>query len=381
MIHNHLTSGHLGFHKSYGRLRERFWWPGCKSDLARWCKECDSCQRIKGPSDKSKAPLTQLPVGAPLDRVAADVMGPFELTPRGNKYILVITDYFTKWVEAFPLTNEQAPEVAMHIGEFIARLGCPRQFHSDKGSCFIANRLKELCKLLQIDKTTTTSYRPQSDGLVERFNLTLQQMLTAFCNKDKRTDWDLALPYVMMAYRSTPQESTGLSPNILMLGRKLRTPIDLQYPPPEDPTLEYKCQVEYVEWVRQIQREAHESARKHLHQAAERQKRNYDLGSRSYDIQVGSWVYLKDYLHKKTKLHFRWKRPHLVIEQKSPVTYLIQKTEKSKPVVCHVDSLKRCYGWKETKWNQPKHKTVATQWESQAVTNPGAQGKDCSKIS
>lgn len=363
MIHNHLTAGHLGFSKSYQRLKERFWWPGCKSDIGRWCKECDTCQRIKGPTDKTKAPLTQLPVGAPMDRVAADVMGPFEVTPRGNQYVLVITDYFTKWVEAYPMKDQKAPTVATLIGEFFGRLGCPRQFHSDQGPCFRADILKELCKVMDIDKTQTTSYRPQSDGLVERFNLTLQQMLTAFCQKEKRTDWDIAIPYVMLAYRSTPQESTGLSPNMLMLGRKLRTPIDLQYPPPENPHMEYHCKTEYVEWVRRVQREAHELARRYLKQASERQKRNYDLGSRSYDIQVGNWVYVKDHPNKKVKLHMRWKKPHLVIRQLSPVTFEVQANSASPLIVYHVDNLKRSYGCKEAKWNVATKHSIGTQWE------------------
>jgi hypothetical protein len=186
-------------------------------------------------------------------------------------------------------------------------------------------------------------------------------MLTAFITKDNREDWDLALPYVMMAYRSTPNESTGITPNMMMLGRELTLPLDLQYPPPECPNLEYKCSTTYVEWVRSIQREAHELARTYLDNAAVRQRRYYDLGSRSYDIEVGNWVYLKDHANKKTKLAPRWKGPYLVVSKKSPVTYGIQKDADDPVAVHHVDALKKCYGHKAKKWHTPIKRTVATQ--------------------
>lgn len=200
-------------------------------------------------------------------------------------------------------------------------------------------------------------------------------MLTAFCQKEDRKDWDEALPFVMMAYRSTPQESTGLTPNMLMLGREVRTPTDLQYPPPEGDH-EYECHTEYAEWVRSVQREAHELARTHLQAAAQRQKRNYDLGSRAYDIQVGNWVYVRDYAHKKTKLHFRWKGPYLVIAQKSPVTFQVQLTVDTNPIVHHVDSLKRCYGCTQPKWTWQHTQSVAVQTDSPTNSAPAAEGEN-----
>ena len=104
-----------------------------------------------------------------------------------------------------------------------------------------------ICETLEIEKTRTTPYRPQSDGLVERFNKTLQQMLSIFVN-DNRSDWDDYIPFLLMAYRSSQQQSTQCTPNLLMLGREVRLPLAVivGISPGEERT---ECPSEYVEWV------------------------------------------------------------------------------------------------------------------------------------
>ena len=133
-------------------------------------------------------------------------------------------DYFTKWAEAFALPNQQAETVArVLVDEFICRYGVPLQIHNDQGSNFESNLFRHLCKLLDIYKTRTTAYHPQSDGLVKRFNRTLESMLNMYC-KDDQTDWDIHLPFVLMAYRASEQETTGATPNSLTFGREVNLP-------------------------------------------------------------------------------------------------------------------------------------------------------------
>lgn len=170
--------------------------------------------------------------GYPLEKIATDILGELPQTANGNKYILVVADYFTKWTEAFALPNIEAKTVAAKIvEEFIVRLGVPEVMHSDQGLQYESRLFQEMCKLLDIQKTHTTPYHPQSDGMVERFNRTLTTMLSGFVN-EHHTDWDVHLPYVMMAYRSAQHETTGMTPNMLMLGRETATPLDLMYEMP-----------------------------------------------------------------------------------------------------------------------------------------------------
>ena len=142
-------------------------------------------------------------VGMPWERIAMDIMGPLPKSNSGNLYILVIGDYFTKWTESYALKDHTAQTIAdVLVNQWICRFGVPRRIHTDQGRDFESNLIHEMCHLLDIEKTRTCPYRPQSDGMVERFNRTLAQMLATFA-RGHRGDWDEHLPFVMLAYRST----------------------------------------------------------------------------------------------------------------------------------------------------------------------------------
>lgn len=170
-----------------------------------------------------------------MERIASDIVGPLPETPRKNMFILVVSDYFTKWTESYPIPNQEATTVAEKlVSEFICRFGIPRNLQSDQGTNFESRVFAEICKLLDIEKTRFTPMRPQSDGQVERFNRTLVEMLRGKIREDQK-DWDLHV--CMMAYRGAVHESTGVSPNLLMLGRELEVPLDaiIEAPPDAPP--------------------------------------------------------------------------------------------------------------------------------------------------
>ena len=122
-------------------------------------------------------------VGSPMEHLALDVLGPFPLTEDWNKYILIVADYFTKWVEAYPLPNQEAPTVAeVLVKEYVCCFGVPLLLHSDQGRNFESAVFQGMCQLLGIRKTRTTPYHPQSDGMVERFNRTLEAQLSKFAD-------------------------------------------------------------------------------------------------------------------------------------------------------------------------------------------------------
>ena len=169
--------------------------------------------------------------GFPLENVAVDILGPLPVTEKGNKYILVVTDYFTRWVETYPMPNQEVSTVAQTlVDEFFCRFSSPTQLHSDQGRQgrqFQSSLIQNICKLLNIRKVRTTLYHPAGDGLVERFNRTLLHMLSTTV-QDHNT-WENRICPVCMAYNSSTQTTTGFSPFYLMFGRQPRLPIDLTY--------------------------------------------------------------------------------------------------------------------------------------------------------
>ena len=142
-------------------------------------------------------------VGHRWERVAMDLLDMSVTTSRGNRYVLVMVDCFTRWTEAFPLPDKTAQSVAdAFFNQVVCRFGMPSVIHSDQGREFENKIMQELCLLGGAHKTRTTPYHPESDGMVERFNRTLPMMLAMFDGKN-RDDWDDLLPAVMMAYRSS----------------------------------------------------------------------------------------------------------------------------------------------------------------------------------
>ncbi len=171
-------------------------------------------------------------------------------------------------------TDQKAETVAKTlVHEFVARFGCPLRLHIDQGRNFESELLQEVCHLLQITKSRSTPYHPAANGLVERMNLTLARMIRSFIDRNQQ-DWDLYLPLLTAAYRSTIHPSTGYIPNMMMLGREVHLPINLLFPfqslkVPEDA-------VEYVTKLRARMERRYQFARQHLKQASEWQKCNYD---------------------------------------------------------------------------------------------------------
>ncbi|GFV89409.1 retrovirus-related Pol polyprotein from transposon 412 [Trichonephila clavipes] len=142
-LHGSPTGGHFGVMKTLHRVRERFCWGKVRADVEQWCKSCDACSARKGPKIRSRGKLHRYNVGAPFERIAFDILGPLPRTASGNKYLLVVIDYFTKWPEVYPIPDQEAPTVAEAVVQhWISRYGVPLQLHSDQGRNFVSAVLK-----------------------------------------------------------------------------------------------------------------------------------------------------------------------------------------------------------------------------------------------
>ena len=214
--HDAPSAGHQGFDKTLRRLQQEAYWVGMARDVELYCRECVKCQQMKQ-SLPSKAPLVSLPIGQPWEMIAVDVLQ-VPMSYQHNKYLLVVQDYFTKWVEAIPMPDQTAVRIAQELTKIFSAFGIPRIVHSDQGPNFESTVLKQTLSAFGIHKSHTTPYHPQGDGMVERFNRSLLQLLRSYVEHE--ADWERYLPLTLFAYRTAIHTSTKVSPFFVMFGRQ-----------------------------------------------------------------------------------------------------------------------------------------------------------------
>lgn len=283
--------------------------------------------------------MRQYNVGSPFERIAVDIAGPFPTTEDGNKYIMVAIDYFSKWVEAYALPNQEAVTVAETlVKELFSRFGVPLELHSDQGRNFESSVFQEVCRILGIRKTRTTALHSQSDGMVERMNRTVIKYLSKVV-ADHQRDWDQQLHLFLLAYRASIHETTGHSPANVLFGRELRLPCDLKFgfKPNEEVVGD-----DYVSKLRKRMDEIHDRVRANIHEASDRMKEHYDIRATEGGYQPGDLVWLFNPQRRRgfsPKLQRSWDGPYEVLKRINDVIYRIRKRPNGKPRVVHFNRL------------------------------------------
>ena len=158
--------------------------------------------------------------------------------------------------------------------------------------CYISTNI---CNLFGAKTTRSTPYHPSSNGLIERFNGTLAKMLRCF-TADNPTQWDLYLPALTAAYRSTVHPATGFTPNQLMFGREVNTPLEMLFPEPRKEGMDIP---EYVTNLKDEIENCYQLAREHLKSNSERQKRDHDTRLSQQEYKPGDLVYRLNPIQKK----------------------------------------------------------------------------------
>lgn len=264
MCHDDFTGAHLGQVKTWVKLNNRFYWPGSYKDTFQYVDSCETCARMKEPpaNRAHMKPITDF--DKPFDKVGVDILE-LSTTNNGNKYVLIFTDYLTKWVEAYPMKNMKAETIAqIFVYEFFTRHSAPSHLISDQGANFRSELIRCICELLKVNKLYTAPYNPRCDGLTERFNKTLCKMLAAYSNSNQ-TNWDLYLPLVLFGYRTSEQSTTLDSPFALLYGREARLGDLDNYNNRYNPS-------EFIQDLHRRWKEAKDNVLKH----AEINKDNYD---------------------------------------------------------------------------------------------------------
>ena len=337
--------GHLGIKRTLDTIKTRFYWPGYKKDVENWVKQCSQCQKHKGPQSALPAPMGTITATYPFEKISWDVMGPLPLTPRGHQYILVVTDLFTKWVEAFPFPNTTASTLTtILMNEIVCRFGVPAHLHSDQGANLRSAVVQKLRQLLGIHSTRTSAYHPEGNGQVERFNRTLEAMLAKIINGTDQHEWDLYLPKALLAYRTSLHEATGFTPYHLVFGHSPQLPIDVMLGRVSSTTVQSFPQ--FVQQTHRYLKEAYNAAQQQLSQQYLHHKNTHDRAGAAAEFQIGDVVWLYTPVVKQgntKKFSSFWRGPYTVIDKPGPVNYKVQLIGGTQTLLVHRNHIKPCY--------------------------------------
>ncbi|KAL0199491.1 hypothetical protein M9458_008031, partial [Cirrhinus mrigala] len=346
LAHSHPLAGHLGVHNTIQRIQDLFHWPGLEAEVKRFCEACPTCQRTS-PRKPPPSPLIPLPIiEVPFERIGMDLVGPLLKSARGHEHILVIVDYATRYPEAVLLRKATAKNIARELLLLFSRVGIPSEILTDQGTLFMSRLMADLAQLLKVKQLRTSVYHPQTDGLVERFNQTLKQMLRRVASEDKK-DWDLMLPYVLFGVREVPQASTGFTPFELLFGRQPRGLLDVAREAWERQPAPLRTVVEHVRELRERIERVMPLVKEHLTRAQQAQQRHYNRPAQPCEFQPGDRVMV---LVPNTACKFlaTWQGPFTVLEKVGPVTYRVRQPGRRRAEqLYHINLLKKWVGTRD----------------------------------
>ena len=335
--HDSPMAGHLGINKTYKSIKSNFYWKKMKTDITNYVKSCDTCLRMNKLHSRHNAPIQKVDsIVSPFYKIAIDIIGPMQQT-KGSRYrfVLMIIDLATRWVEAVPLREITSERICTALMSVFTKYGFPTIILSDNGTQFVSQLTQSFNKILEISQIFSARYHPQSNGCIERLNQTIKQMLKKV-TIDNPNEWDVYLPMVLFAYRSTVHQSTGFSPFEMLFGKNPKTPIDIFKDTMIDEKEIKQTPYEYVKNVRKHLDYANKLARTNIESQNEKNLENINKNKTLRILKPDDWVLIL--LPTGTADYKEWKGPYQVIKKQTNVSYkiLVDNVEK----LFHINNLR-----------------------------------------
>lgn len=318
----HDRMGHQGIERTLQLLRQRAFWVGMHGDVEQWVKTCQRCILTKMPHPKVRPPMKSFLASRPLEVVAVDFTV-LEPATDGHENVLVITDVFTKFTQAFPTRDQKAETTAkLLLREWFMKYGVPERLHSDQGRNFESEVIAELCKLYGVKKTRTTPHHPTGNAQCERFNRTLHELLRTL-PANKKSRWPQHLPELIYAYNVTPHATTGYSPYFLLYGIEPHLPVDALLANERPGNTKF----DWLAVHQQRLQEAHARAKEYAEQKAA--ERIALQGDKVYcpTVEVGQHVYLRHRPTGRNKIQDAWAATVYQVVDRLGTTYTVQPVE------------------------------------------------------
>ena len=333
--HSSLVGGHKGVTKTFNRLQTKYHWPGMRRDVQDFIRKCKSCQEQKLVRAKTRQPMiiTDTPL-EPFDKLALDTVGPLPETPAGNRYILTMQDSLTKYCIAVAVPNIRATTIADAFARhFISIFGTPRSILTDKGTSFVGKIMTHLAEIFKIKQLTTSGYRPQTNGSLERSHIVLTEYLKHYM--ESHEEWDIFIPFAMFSYNTSVHEATNFTPHELVFGKLAR------FPSAFDVDQNTETYGNYLTELITRMTNIRNTAADHLNKAKERSKRYYDRRARPQQFKEGEYAYvIKEPRLSKFDPHYIG--PYKIVDV-SDLHNVVLSTDNRKLITKHQDKLKHAF--------------------------------------
>jgi len=310
-------AGHPGANKMYTSMRRWCYWESMVVDVYAFVANCTQCARNRVGKQHKTNYLKTFPPTEPLTDLCMDLLGPLPRTAAGNEHLLVIVDRFSKMTRAIPLQRIDAETIAAaFLDHWVAAYGPPATVLSDNGPQFRSTFFQGVCSLLGVSNRYSTTYHPQTNGQVERYNRTIVGQLWTYV-EDHQDRWDELVSMLTLAYNSRPQQSTGVAPLEFVTPERVRN-LSVERlvgsPAPEETDGSPRA---VREGIRARLRNLIHMVRKSLTLAQRWYKRNYDARVRpvNKDVHAGDWVFVDGHARTKYKLRTRAAGPYKVLSR------------------------------------------------------------------
>ena len=340
--HDSLFGAHLGRNKTSARIKSKFWFPKMTKFINNYIKSCLKCQRKKVLRMKPAGKLIPIIYSEPFEMVGIDFYSP-GIKAKGYEYIIVLTCGFSKYAIAKPLRKADAKSTAKFLFyDVICTYGTPKKLLSDRAQTFMGNTIKELTKLMNIKQLYTSGYRPQTNGLTEKFNDLLGNCIAMFVNDDQ-TNWPDLIQPIVHAYNTSLHPTIKITPFEVIFGRKAILPFDIELNQ-EVNTQQLEPRT-YSQTLKQYLDTIKRKVEIYIKEHTNVKSKYYNRKRRENHFKVGDkvWLYEPALIQgKSNKLISRYDGPHVIMEQTSPNTYKLNfppKTNRSN--IVNVQRLKR----------------------------------------
>ncbi|CAF4346039.1 unnamed protein product, partial [Didymodactylos carnosus] len=284
-----IGGGHFSTQRTYMKLKEKYWWPDMRTTIENYIKACLPCQQFNISRKKKPGQLCPItPPEGPNQLLGIDFCGPLESSPSENRYVLTITDYFTRWVTAVALSNCSAQTTAEALFKHhICKFGVPTTILSDQGVHFQNQLLQALENKIGIHRIFSSVYHPQTNGMVERFNSTFIPQIVTLQDQESN-NWDEFLDAVVFAYNTGVHATTRYSPFELLFGRKPQLPTDS----PRQEVIFNKPN-DYYKQLEKCLKVYHTSARQNTIHNQKLAKQRYDKNRPDPHYAIGDQVFVR----------------------------------------------------------------------------------------